>query len=53
MCQGYTRFTYFRKYDRVLNMRQDVIWKGSGYSRIPNMPGFWIYAGVTQSSEYA
>ena len=26
--QGYTGFTYFRKYDRVLNRRQDAIMEG-------------------------
>ena len=36
--QGYTGLTYFRKYDRVLNMRRDAI-----------MQGFWIF----QDSEYA
>ena len=26
--QGYIGFTYFRKYDSVLNMRQDAIMEG-------------------------
>ena len=36
--QGYTWFTYFRKYERVLNMHWDAI-----------MGGFWIF----QNSKYA
>ena len=50
--QGYTRFTYFCKYDRVLNMRRIKLWKGSeyfrivDYGRVLNMPG----QGFTGSS---
>ena len=48
--QGYTGFTYFRKYDRVLSMHWDAIMEGCEY--------FWICqvsanVKVTQDSEYA
>ena len=39
--QGYTGFTYFRKYERVLNIRRDAIMEAF-YSRIPNIPGYCI-----------
>ena len=46
--QDYTRFTYFRKYGRVLIMRRHTTWKGSEHSMIPNMPRFCICADYTR-----
>ena len=47
--QAYTGFAYFRKYDRVLNMRQDAIKEGfSKYTRISNMLGFCICKRYTR-----
>ena len=34
--QGYTGFMYFRKYDKVKNMRPDA------YRKVLNIPGFWM-----------
>ena len=42
ICQSSGTFVNFRKYDRVLNMHQDAIWKGSKHSRILGIPGFCI-----------
>ena len=53
---GYTRFVYFHKYDRVLNMHWDEIMEGAEYSRIPNMPGFCScesYRWLCEGSQYA
>ena len=46
--QDYTGFTYFGKYDKVLNMRRDAIMECSEYPRIPNMQGFWVCKRYTK-----
>ena len=46
--QGYTGFTYFCKYDRIIEMQ---LWKGSEYSKIPNMLCFCIHK-VLNMPEY-
>ena len=41
--QAYTGFDYFRKYGRDAISVGMQLWKGSEYSRILNMRGFFIY----------
>ena len=48
--QGYTEFNYFRKYDRVLNIREDLIMEG--LLNIPGLCQVFKYANATQGPEY-
>ena len=47
--QGYTEFNYFRKYDRVLNIREDLIMEG--FLNIPGLCQVFKYAKATQGPE--